>query len=68
MSSNIKFNESFEIIRNHLYERKFYILVVDDVKFNRMGMIHILNLIFEFEIIEAENGLEAYETYLIYAD
>lgn len=44
--------------------QKYYILVVDDVKFNRIGMINILHLIYNFIIIEAENGLEAFETYV----
>ena len=39
-------------------------MVVDDVKFNRIGMIQILNLIYEYNVLEAENGLQAFETYV----
>ena len=44
-------------------DKDYYIMIVDDVKFNRMGMMNILNLINCFSVVEAENGKEAVDLF-----
>lgn len=39
-------------------------MIADDIKFNRVGMTLILKKIYNFNIIEVQNGLEAFNKYI----
>ena len=49
----------FDIKDEHFDPRFLLIMVVDDQKFNRITLMSMLKILYKFEIIEAENGLEA---------
>ena len=49
-------------------KRKYYIMIVDDVSFNRMAIKQLLKMIHDFVIFEADNGKVAYDIYLNYAE
>ena len=58
-------NKSQDKFLNYLMNKDYYVIVADDVKFNRLGIINILNFIHSFVILEVENGKEAVDLYAL---